>query len=77
MMTQIDLLSKNIMRGGLKLVNVVGTNNGQCPEDAKFKAVYNKEVQYWENQMGGGGGLFSPKETKKTRWEPWLGQGKR
>ncbi|WMV14059.1 hypothetical protein MTR67_007444 [Solanum verrucosum] len=32
-----ETMSKNFMGGGLKSVNVVGTNSGQCPEDDKFE----------------------------------------
>ncbi|WMV55464.1 hypothetical protein MTR67_048849 [Solanum verrucosum] len=46
------------MGGGTKLVNMVGTNSGHCPNDAKFEALYNKEVQYLGNQVGGGGGVL-------------------
>jgi len=45
MMTQNDLLSKHVIRGGAKLVNAVGTNGGQCLYNAKFEALYNEEVQ--------------------------------
>ncbi|WMV38399.1 hypothetical protein MTR67_031784 [Solanum verrucosum] len=51
MVTQFDLLSKHVMGGGTKSVNVVGTNIGQC--DVKFEALYNEEVQYLGNQVGG------------------------
>jgi len=47
------LLSKHVMGGGLKSVNVVATDSGQCPNDAKFEALYNEEVQYLGNQMMG------------------------
>ncbi|WMV30303.1 hypothetical protein MTR67_023688 [Solanum verrucosum] len=53
MMTQINLLSENVMGGGTKSVNAVGTNSGQCPNDAKFEELYNEEVQYLGNQVGG------------------------
>uniref|UniRef100_M1DF48 Integrase core domain containing protein n=1 Tax=Solanum tuberosum TaxID=4113 RepID=M1DF48_SOLTU len=52
MMTQINFLSKHVMKGGTKSVNAVGTNSGQCPNDAKFEALYNEEVQYLGNQVG-------------------------
>ncbi|WMV08098.1 hypothetical protein MTR67_001483 [Solanum verrucosum] len=44
MMTQLDLLSKHVIRDGLKLVNVVGFNSGHCPNDAMFAALYNERV---------------------------------
>ncbi|WMV59011.1 hypothetical protein MTR67_052396 [Solanum verrucosum] len=59
MMTQIDLLSKHVMGGGTKSVNAVGTNSGQCPDDAKFEVLYNEKVHYLGNQVGGGGGVLT------------------
>lgn len=47
MMTQLDLFSKHIMGGGLKVLNVVGTSIEQCPEDAIFEALYNENTQYF------------------------------
>ncbi|WMV58512.1 hypothetical protein MTR67_051897 [Solanum verrucosum] len=52
MITQLNLLSKHVIGGSLKSMNTVGTNNGQCLDDAKFEALYYKEVQYLGNQMG-------------------------
>ncbi|WMV50552.1 hypothetical protein MTR67_043937 [Solanum verrucosum] len=52
MMTQLDLLSRHVMGGGTKSVNPVGTTNGQCPDNAKFEALYNEKVQYLGNQVG-------------------------
>ncbi|WMV54334.1 hypothetical protein MTR67_047719, partial [Solanum verrucosum] len=49
MMTQIDLLSKNIIGGGTKSINAVATNSRLHPNDTKFEALYNEEVQYLEN----------------------------
>jgi len=51
--TQLDLLSKYVIGSGLKFVNAVGTNSGQCLDDAKFEALYNEKVQYLGNQVGG------------------------
>ncbi|WMV29281.1 hypothetical protein MTR67_022666 [Solanum verrucosum] len=45
MMTYLDLLSKHVMRGGVKLENVVGTSSGQFPVNAKFEALYNEKFQ--------------------------------
>ncbi|WMV25290.1 hypothetical protein MTR67_018675 [Solanum verrucosum] len=53
MMSQLDFLSKQVKGGGLKVVNVVGTSVGQCQEDAKFETLYNEEVDYMGNQLGG------------------------
>lgn len=53
MIMQIDLLSKHVMGGGLKLVNVVRTSSGKFPKHAKFEALFNEEVQYLGNHMGG------------------------
>ncbi|WMV59101.1 hypothetical protein MTR67_052486 [Solanum verrucosum] len=53
MLTQLDLLSKHVMGGGLKSVNAVGTNSEQCLDYAKFEELYNEEVQYFRNQVGG------------------------
>ncbi|WMV41287.1 hypothetical protein MTR67_034672 [Solanum verrucosum] len=53
MMTQINFLSKHVMEGGTKSFNAIGTNSGQCTNDAKFEALYNEEVQYLGNQVGG------------------------
>ncbi|WMV53927.1 hypothetical protein MTR67_047312 [Solanum verrucosum] len=62
MMTQLDLLSKHVMGGGLKSVNAVGTNSGHYSNDTKFETLYNEKVQYLGNQMGdgGGGGVLTP-----------------
>ncbi|WMV45980.1 hypothetical protein MTR67_039365 [Solanum verrucosum] len=51
MMTEHYLLSRHVMRGGLKSLNMVRISSRQCPEDYKFEALYNEEVQYLENQM--------------------------
>ncbi|WMV58488.1 hypothetical protein MTR67_051873 [Solanum verrucosum] len=53
MMTQLNLLFKHVIGGGLKSMNTVGSNNGKFLDDAKFEALYYKEVQYLGNQMGG------------------------
>ncbi|WMV41745.1 hypothetical protein MTR67_035130 [Solanum verrucosum] len=44
MMMQINLLSKHVMGGGLKLVNVVGTSSGKCPKHAKFEGLFNEKT---------------------------------
>ncbi|KAH0740735.1 hypothetical protein KY290_033778 [Solanum tuberosum] len=52
-MTQMDLLKKHVMGGGYKDMNVVGANSGVSPDDAQFEAMYNIEVQFLSNQIGG------------------------
>jgi len=51
-MTQLDILSKNVMGAGARGVNVMGVG---CvnPDEAKFKALYNEEVNFLANQGGG------------------------
>uniref|UniRef100_M1DT25 Putative plant transposon protein domain-containing protein n=1 Tax=Solanum tuberosum TaxID=4113 RepID=M1DT25_SOLTU len=51
-MTQLDILSKNVMGAGARSVNVVG---GRCvnPDEAKFEALYNKKLNFLANQGGG------------------------
>ncbi|KAK4737296.1 hypothetical protein R3W88_000993 [Solanum pinnatisectum] len=51
-MTQLDILSKNVMRAGARGVNFVGVG-GTNPEEMKFEALYNEEVNYLANQGGG------------------------
>lgn len=50
-MTQLEWLSKHVMRGVIKSVNLVGINNGQCPNNVKFEALCNKHVEYLGTQM--------------------------
>ncbi|WMV25109.1 hypothetical protein MTR67_018494 [Solanum verrucosum] len=78
MMTQIDLLSKYVIGGRTNLVKVVGTNTRQCPDDTKFEVLYNEEVQYLENQVGGShnnyqrrGGNQEWKEYRDSGWKDW------
>lgn len=51
-MIQLDLFSKHVIGGGLKLVNLVGTDSGYCLNDAKFEAIYKVEFQYVRIQIG-------------------------
>ncbi|WMV33826.1 hypothetical protein MTR67_027211 [Solanum verrucosum] len=46
MMTEMDLLTKHVMGGGYKAVNVVGDSSGMSTNDAKFDAMYNELVQF-------------------------------
>ncbi|WMV09425.1 hypothetical protein MTR67_002810 [Solanum verrucosum] len=67
--TQLDLLFKHVMGGGLKSVNVVGTNSGQCLNDANFAILYNEEVKYLGNQVRG-----SQTNLSTTKWKSRLEQ---
>jgi len=51
-MTQLDILSKNIMGASARNVNVVGLGCTN-PEETKFEALYNEEVNFLANQGGG------------------------
>ncbi|WMV18596.1 hypothetical protein MTR67_011981 [Solanum verrucosum] len=51
-MTQMDLLTKHVMGGGYKAVNVVGASSGVNPDDTIWP-MYNEEVQLLSNQVGG------------------------
>uniref|UniRef100_M1DL69 Putative plant transposon protein domain-containing protein n=1 Tax=Solanum tuberosum TaxID=4113 RepID=M1DL69_SOLTU len=51
-MTQLDILSKNVVGAGTRGVNVVGVG---CPnpDESKFEALYNEKVNFLANQGGG------------------------
>uniref|UniRef100_M1DE87 Uncharacterized protein n=1 Tax=Solanum tuberosum TaxID=4113 RepID=M1DE87_SOLTU len=55
-MTQLDILSKNVMGDGARSVNVVGI---RCvnPDEAKLEALYNEEMNFLANQ----GDMATPK----------------
>lgn len=51
-MTQLDILSKNVMGASARTVNAVCV---ECVnlEEAKFKALYNEQVNFLDNQGDG------------------------
>uniref|UniRef100_M1DYP1 Integrase core domain containing protein n=1 Tax=Solanum tuberosum TaxID=4113 RepID=M1DYP1_SOLTU len=51
-MTQLDILSKNVMGAGARSVNAVGVGCAN-PDESKFEALYNEEVNFLTNQGGG------------------------
>jgi len=63
MMTQLDLLTKHVMGGSYKVVNVVGASSGMHPDDAQFDTMSNEEVRFLSNQTGG----FSSELSKGVR----------
>jgi len=51
-MTQLDILSKNVMGAGTRGVNAIGIRCAN-PEESTFDALYNEEVNFLANQGGG------------------------
>ena len=50
-MTQLEILSKYVMGVGAQSVNVVGVGCSNL-EEAKFKGLYNEEMNFVANQGG-------------------------
>ncbi|WMV18800.1 hypothetical protein MTR67_012185 [Solanum verrucosum] len=67
MITQMDLLAKDVMEGGYMAVNAFRSNSGVNPDVVQIQAMYNKEVQFLSNKEGG----FSF-ELSKAWWESRL-----
>ncbi|WMV58852.1 hypothetical protein MTR67_052237 [Solanum verrucosum] len=78
-MTQIDLLTKHVMQSGYKIVNVVGSSSRVSRDDAKFEALYNKEIQFLSSQVWGEGGsrLSYPRSRVNQDWNRDRDYGKR
>lgn len=51
-MTQIDILSKNVIRAGTPSVKVVEVWS-IFPDDINFEVLYNEEVNFLAHQGGG------------------------
>ncbi|WMV46402.1 hypothetical protein MTR67_039787 [Solanum verrucosum] len=66
-MIQMDLLTKHVMGGGCKVVNVVGANSGFNSDYAHFEAMYNEEVKFLSNQVGGSHPSYS-REGENEGW---------
>ncbi|KEH17231.1 hypothetical protein MTR_0030s0260 [Medicago truncatula] len=52
MMTQMDILAKNVMGASTRSVNVFDVG-GVNPEEAEFDVLYNEEVNFLANLEGG------------------------
>ncbi|KAK4716059.1 hypothetical protein R3W88_014397 [Solanum pinnatisectum] len=51
-MTQLDILSKNVMGAGARSVDAMGIGYANL-DDEKFEALYNEELNFLANQGGG------------------------
>uniref|UniRef100_M1DP64 Polyprotein protein n=1 Tax=Solanum tuberosum TaxID=4113 RepID=M1DP64_SOLTU len=70
-MTKLDILSKNVIGAGARVVNVVGvgcTNH----DEVKFDALYNKKVNFLANQ-GGGYRSNYPRKSGHQGWNMYEG----
>ncbi|KAK4708698.1 hypothetical protein R3W88_029623 [Solanum pinnatisectum] len=65
-MTQLDILSKNVMGVGARSVNDVGVECAN-PDESKFEALYNEEVNFLTNQ-GCGYRLNYPRQGGNQCW---------
>jgi len=65
-MTQLDILSKNVMGAGARGVNIVGVG-GANPDEMKFEAMFAKEINFLANQ-GGGYRSNYPRQGGNQRW---------
>ncbi|WMV45839.1 hypothetical protein MTR67_039224 [Solanum verrucosum] len=53
MMTEMDLLMKDVMGSGYKAWNAVAIISGVNPNEAHFEDMYNEIVHFLENLVGG------------------------
>uniref|UniRef100_M1DVR6 Integrase core domain containing protein n=1 Tax=Solanum tuberosum TaxID=4113 RepID=M1DVR6_SOLTU len=65
-MTQLDILSKNVMGAGARSVNAMGVGCSN-PEEMKFEALYNEKVYFLANQDGGYHSNY-PREDGNQGW---------
>ncbi|KAK4706533.1 hypothetical protein R3W88_033913 [Solanum pinnatisectum] len=65
-MTQLDILSKNVTGAGARNVNAMGVGCANLQE-IKFETLYNEEVNYLANQGGGYHRYVPPHEHQKPK----------
>ncbi|WMV13652.1 hypothetical protein MTR67_007037 [Solanum verrucosum] len=70
MITQMDLLTKNVMGGGYIAMNAASTNNRVSSNDAQFESKYNEEEKILLSQMGG----FCLSYPRKDGNQGWTGR---